>query len=94
MGAPRQHIRREVRIGVRLPANHDEIAGEVSGTASEIYNEQNPRNCKWRAARGAANFNVSTQGSIRKPRKPFLATPYRPATTSRRARLDNSGSPA
>ena len=30
MGAPRQHIRREVRIGVRLPANHDEIAGEVA----------------------------------------------------------------
>ena len=30
MGAPRQHIRRKVRIGVRLPANHDEIAGEVA----------------------------------------------------------------
>ena len=30
MGAPRQHVRREVRIGVRLPANHDEIAGEVA----------------------------------------------------------------
>ena len=29
-GAPRQHILREVRIGVRLPANHDEIAGEVA----------------------------------------------------------------
>ena len=27
-GAPRQHIRREVMIGVRLPANHDEIAGD------------------------------------------------------------------
>ena len=30
MGAPRQHIRRKVRIGVRLPANHDKIAGEVA----------------------------------------------------------------
>ena len=30
MGAPRQHARREVRIGVRLPANHDETAGEVA----------------------------------------------------------------
>ena len=30
MGAPRPRIRREVRIGVRLPANHDEIAGEVA----------------------------------------------------------------
>ncbi len=30
MGAPRQHIRREVRIGVKLPANHDKIAGEVA----------------------------------------------------------------
>ena len=30
MGAPRQHIRREVMIRVRLPANHDEIAGEVA----------------------------------------------------------------
>ena len=30
MGAPRQHIRRGVRIGVRLPANHDEIADEVA----------------------------------------------------------------
>ena len=30
MGAPRKHIRRKVRIGVRLPANHDEIAGEVA----------------------------------------------------------------
>ena len=30
MGASRQHVRREVRIGVRLPANHDEIAGEVA----------------------------------------------------------------
>ncbi len=30
MGAPRQHIRREVRIGVGLPANHDEIVGEVA----------------------------------------------------------------
>ena len=30
MGASRQHIRREVRIGVRLPANHDKIAGEVA----------------------------------------------------------------
>jgi hypothetical protein len=29
MGAPRQHARREVRIGVRLPANHDEIADKV-----------------------------------------------------------------
>ena len=29
MGAPRQHVRREVSIGVRLPANHDEIAGWV-----------------------------------------------------------------
>ena len=30
MGAPRQHERREVRIGVRLPANHNETAGEVA----------------------------------------------------------------
>ena len=30
MGAPRQHARREVGIGARLPANHDEIAGEVA----------------------------------------------------------------
>ena len=30
MGAPRQHVRREVRIGVRMPANHDESAGEVA----------------------------------------------------------------
>ena len=30
MGAPRQHVRREVRIRVRLPANHGEIAGEVA----------------------------------------------------------------
>jgi len=30
MGAPRQHVRREVWVGVRLPANHDEIAGEVA----------------------------------------------------------------
>ena len=25
-----QHVRREDRTGVRLPANHDEIAGEVA----------------------------------------------------------------
>ena len=30
MGAPRQHVRREARIGVRLPANHSDIAGEVA----------------------------------------------------------------
>jgi len=30
MGAPRQHVQREVRIGVRLPANHDEISSEVA----------------------------------------------------------------
>ena len=30
MGAPRQHIRREVRTGVRLPANHDKTAGKVA----------------------------------------------------------------
>ncbi len=30
MEALRQHVRRNVGIGVRLPANHDEIAGEVA----------------------------------------------------------------
>ena len=30
MRAPRRHVRREVGIGVRLPADHDEIAGEVA----------------------------------------------------------------
>ncbi len=30
MRAPRQHARREVGIGMRLPADHDEIAGEVA----------------------------------------------------------------
>ncbi len=34
MGAPRQNVRRKVRNGVRLPANHGEIAVEVaSGTS-------------------------------------------------------------
>ena len=67
------------------------VSGLQWAAASEIYNEQNPRKCTWRAAR-AANFDVSTQGSIRKPRKLFLAAPYRPATTSKQACLDNSGS--
>jgi hypothetical protein len=30
MGVPRQHVRLKVRIGVRLPASHDEIAGKVA----------------------------------------------------------------
>ena len=30
MRAPRRHVRREVGIRVRLPADHDEIAGEVT----------------------------------------------------------------
>ena len=30
MRAPRRHVRREVGIGMRLPADHDEIAGEVA----------------------------------------------------------------
>jgi len=30
MRASRRHVRREVGIGVRLPADHDEIAGEVA----------------------------------------------------------------
>ena len=30
MGAPRRHVRREDRIGARLSASHDEIAGEVA----------------------------------------------------------------
>ena len=30
MRAPRRHVRREVGIGMRLPADNDEIAGEVA----------------------------------------------------------------
>ena len=30
MRAPRRHVRREVGIGIRLPADHDEIAVEVA----------------------------------------------------------------
>ena len=30
MRAPRRHARREVGIGMRLPADHDEAAGEVA----------------------------------------------------------------
>ncbi len=30
MGAPRQHIRREVNFGKTLPANHDKTSGEVA----------------------------------------------------------------
>ena len=30
MGAPRQHVRREVRIRVKLPVNYDAISGEVA----------------------------------------------------------------
>ena len=30
MRAPRRHVRREVGIWIRLPADHDEIAGEVA----------------------------------------------------------------
>ena len=30
MRAPRRHVRREVGIGMRLPADHDEFAGEVA----------------------------------------------------------------
>ena len=30
MRAPRRHARREVGFGMRLPADHDEIAGEVA----------------------------------------------------------------
>ena len=30
MRAPQRHVRREVGAGIRLPADHDEIAGEVA----------------------------------------------------------------
>ena len=45
MRAPRRYVRREVGIGIRLPADHDEVAGEVaeqdvrcrSGPACVLY---------------------------------------------------------
>ena len=30
MGAPRRHARRDIWLGMRLPADHDEIAGKVA----------------------------------------------------------------